>query len=810
VASTRASWYRAALYTPQALYQEFWALKMAKAEADGVDAAPGETLAAEIATKMHDSQQLAVPEAAVTDHQRHVAWLVSEDVLVRHGGNLSFFHQTFFDFVFARSFVGRGQSLVEHLASTDQGLFFRPMVRQILEYLRDVQPQRYLADLKGILQDQRMRKHLRWLTISWLGQHRDPKPEELDLLEPFLADGDLRHRTLGHLRENAGWFDLLTPDRFRRWLESLTDDETDSIVWFLHFLLPDRQAEIIPLLRPYAGRSGRWNNRIAFALAFFKKGWKDCSADLFTAILKSPETDIGQGHNSVPNWGMALEALAGSLPTKGCEAVAAILGRCLPTRRSPSPGDWQIGLPDAHGFSETLAVLAEKVPAEFLKAVLPWTMAAMVMTCYTSNERSFADSWRFWHWRERYHDGPTQQLLECIATAARNLARADPTGLRRVASTMLVGDFHAMQVIVGEAYASCPAEFAHDAADFLCSDPRRLRLYVVGESSWYSGDLMKSVCPHWSPDDLARVEGAILGLKPLQATCPDDMRRHGWTQLGLLEALDPKRLSQAGRNLLGQLERRFQGTRAERRVFDSGPMRAVGPPIAADAIKKMTDAGWLGAMKKYVAGRDSSSRPIELCGGRFELSHALQTQAKEQPERFWRLAMEQMDNTYHPDYVVAIVMGIAEADADLHLLEQLVRKFAPALEGGGIRPIALAIGRYAEKPVPQYFIDLLRDWTLHAENPEPGTATGLRKTDGRSDPDLVNTGINTDRGEALWTLAMILLKAQPQRASEFLDIAEEVTADTSAAVRAVCIEFLQYAMSANPPSSSLKKSLFYS
>jgi hypothetical protein len=801
----------AAAYTPQALYQEFWGLKMAKAETDGIGATPSEALATEIATKMHDSQQLAVPEAAVASHHRYTAWLVSENVLTRHGGNLSFFHQTFFDFIFARDFVRSQQSLVEHLVGTDQGLFFRPMVRQILEYLRDVQPQRYLADLKGIVQDQRIRKHLRWLTVSWLGQQRDPKPEELDLLEPFLADGDLRSRTFGHLRGNPGWFDLLTPDRFRRWLESLPDAEIDNVVWFLHFLLPERQAEIVRLLEPYIVRSAAWSNRIAFALAFFKEGWQDCSADLLTAILRSPETDIGQGHNSVPHWGMALEALAGSLPTKGCEAVAAILDRCLPTKRAPpheanegeqdgtaKGDDWEISLPEGHGFKEALAILAERVPAEFLKTVLPWTLGAMALTCYTYDERFFADNRRFWHWWERYCDGPTEQLLKSIAAAARNLARTDPVAFRGWGAAMLLGDFHAMQIIVGEAYASHPVEFAHDAAEFLCSDPRRLRLYAMGEGGWYSTDLIRATSPHWSSEDFARVEKAMLGLRPLQAKCPDDMRWYGLHQLDLLRALDRERLSQAGRNLLGQLERKFPDVKAERQIFDSGPMRAVGPPIAEDAIKQMTDAGWLGAMKKHVAERDSISKPIELSGGRLELSRALQAQAKEHPERFCRLALEQMDETYHPDYVTAIIAGISEGDIEVHSLEKLIHKFASFLDRGGIRHAVSAIGRYAEKPVPQYLIDLLKNWVLHAENPEPETASDLSETGGKDEPELLNRGINTDRGEALWTLAMVLLKAKPSHTSEFLDIAEQVAADPSPAVRAVCIEFLHYAMAANP------------
>ena len=801
-----------AIYTLQALYQEFWTLKMRKAEADGVGAAACEEVAVALARNMHDTEQLAAPEALVATKRIACDWLVSESVLSAAGKALAFFHQTFFDFIFARWFVQGNLSLNKHLLQTDQGLFFRPMTRQILEYLRDVQPLRYLAELKGILEDQRIRKHLRWLTISWLGQQRDPRPGELDLLEGFLADGGLRRRTLMHLRGNPAWFDLLTPDRFGRWLGSLPDAEVQNVVWYLHFVLPERQEKVVSLLSPYVGRSKEWNDLIAFALAYLKSGWGQPAAQLLVDLLRSPVTSIDQGHNAIPYWGISLEEMAKGLPLKGCEAIGVILDRCAPTRKPSDPAtaseeeegqddaDWEVGLPQAHGFAEALDVLAEQSPAAFLQTVLPWTLDGMARTCRSYGDKQFRSEWRLWQWKDNLRDSPTERLMKSMAGAARNLSRAAPPAWRALMPVMLAGDFLPMQIVVAEALMASPAQFARDGADFLCSDHRRLRLTAWGESGWSSADLIKALCPHWTAADFTRVETAIMTLKAQDPKSTDELNWHNQLQFVLLRALDPGRLSQEGRNWLGQLERKFPDFDPEHHEPYEISIVQVGPPIQERAIEKMDDKGWLGVMKRYVSERERDGRPPVLSGGRTELSRALQRRAKEQPERFYRLALEQMDVTYHPDYVAAIITGAAEGEADVACVVQLIEKFLPLLGKGNIRQAIRAIDKYAEKQVPERLVDLVKGWLFHAADPQPRMKSCNQEEESKADHrDLVNEGINTDRGSAMWTLAKLLLKAKPPRQGDYLDVAERVVADSSPAVRAVCIHFLPYAMPANPP-----------
>ncbi len=54
-----------------------------------------------------------------------------------------------FDYAFARLWTSRQQSLVEFLVSGEQGLFRRAQVRQVLVFLRQSDPPRYMRELGG-------------------------------------------------------------------------------------------------------------------------------------------------------------------------------------------------------------------------------------------------------------------------------------------------------------------------------------------------------------------------------------------------------------------------------------------------------------------------------------------------------------------------------------------------------------------------------------------------------------------------------------------------------------------------------------
>ena len=63
--------------------------------------------------------------------------MASEGVLSFDGKRYGFGHESFFDYSFARGFVAKEESLTAFLVKSEQHLFRRAQVRQVLVYLRD-------------------------------------------------------------------------------------------------------------------------------------------------------------------------------------------------------------------------------------------------------------------------------------------------------------------------------------------------------------------------------------------------------------------------------------------------------------------------------------------------------------------------------------------------------------------------------------------------------------------------------------------------------------------------------------------------
>ncbi|HEY3325068.1 MAG TPA: ATP-binding protein [Planctomycetota bacterium] len=783
----------AKVYTLQQLYEQRWSATLRKALDTATTAGACERVVEQLVREMSDRQELAVPIAKMgaADLQA-MHWLCSEGLLVNAQRCVRFFHQTFFDFMAARAFVKNGTSLTDFLLKSDQNLFYRPLVRQVLEYLRATDRGAYFRGLPVLLNESGVRKHIKALVLNWLGQLPDPTPEELKIFEPLLSQSAGRARALGYMDANGAWFEMLGPARLAHWLGSLPEAEISPIVWYLRRNTAQHQDKVAELLQPFLGRSAQWNGWIGYCLSGIESGWRDSSAGLLRDVLAD--------RASQPEWHWqqyALEDLAKCRPAEAATAIGISLNRWVPEwlTASTSAADAQARparretgwFPaDMHGFWEAVGHVVKSAPGEFLEGTLRSILIAMEATC----ERRL-DGYRYnlalWLLeKQEYAHSGWERLLWAFLNAAKALARRDPARLRRLATQMLETEFEPMQQVVAAAYASQGETFAPDAAAFLLADARRLELGVLSNAVLRSATLIQACSPFWPPNMFAQVESAICCMNPRQPKSTKEIAWHQSEVLELLSALDASKLSENGKNLLGQLQRKFSDHAPRSHVsIEAG---FVGPPIPPEGIRRMGDESWLSAMRKYTAERQPrNGKPIGLSGGRGQLAEALKGRAKEDPERFFELADEKMDSSCHVDYVAAIITGLSEAGAPIENIEKLIGRFAGAIDKECVREVSSAIGKYAEKSVPDSLLKLLEKWAL----------TGSADK-GSNSYDLVTDGLNTERGGALWNLGAILLKAEPPQRAAFLDVAEKVIPDTSVAVRAVCIQFLTYAIPADP------------
>ena len=134
---------------------------------------------------MSDHEVLSAP-AGVMDSASplQVEALTSESVIVRDGESVAFFHESYFDYLFARSFIAAGRDLRDFLLGSGQYLFRRAQTRQVLEHLAATDRHHFIAVVVGLLESDEIRFHLKSVVISVLCQIQ-PTPEEWAALEPF-------------------------------------------------------------------------------------------------------------------------------------------------------------------------------------------------------------------------------------------------------------------------------------------------------------------------------------------------------------------------------------------------------------------------------------------------------------------------------------------------------------------------------------------------------------------------------------------------------------------------------------------------
>lgn len=160
---------------------------------------------------MSSHQRLYAPQAIVevAGYAADARVLESEHVLVERQEGYSFFHEAFFDYAFARRWMARDQTLVAFLLEGEQELFRRAQVRQVLIHLRVDQPERFVAEVDGLLGDYAIRFHTKEVVLALLRAVDDPTQAEWQLVERLLqASPPFADRLFSMLR-TAAWFDRL-------------------------------------------------------------------------------------------------------------------------------------------------------------------------------------------------------------------------------------------------------------------------------------------------------------------------------------------------------------------------------------------------------------------------------------------------------------------------------------------------------------------------------------------------------------------------------------------------------------------------
>jgi hypothetical protein len=758
---------------------------------------------------LQDRRQLTAPVAVLDEYVEAASYLERVNFIRRERSNWLFVHETLFDYCYARRFVARNRSLSQEILSSPQGLFERSQILQVLAHLRGADPEIYRREITSLIFHRSIRYHLQQLIMRWFGSLPDPTRDELNVALRILRDTDTQTQFLQAAGSNIAWFDLLEGVILQSLFQVNSERTIDAVFRYLGTFIQQHTSQILAHLRPYAGRSEAWDAGIAFCLSRIEQ-WQSSEALSVLCDL------LARGHSD--RWvSLCMHHLSQANPAAGCLALRAYLDRRLDalleqqqtdrqsrtensdagySDNTPDRSIWERYLFGELGVSELAESAAQAATPQFVEHLLPWFVrTSVLLTEWQQDEMYPADPLFTWGWyNRRISEGPA--FARWMAEALAQLARTQPVEFRALATEMIIVDSLAAQRLLVEGYLADPAMYAHDIFTYLLADKRRLTIGEMLENPHYdSCRLYGAVFPHLNETRRVALEQMIVDLRPAWEQSSPPQR--GITQLRFLQSVAPGLLSEAAYRRLQELERKFPGF--EQRPPQGIRTGSVGSPIEETAQVKMSDEAWLGAMHKYDDSTTwGSPKEYLFKGGVIELSRAFAEQVKNDPERFYLLA-QRFDENVSLRYTEAAISGLAESDAPVVWVYDLVRRFAPRIEGEYRKGVCRSLEKRADAGIPNDLLDLMTDWALH--DPDP-TQEMWRVSAGLGDQryyggDPLGHGINTVRGASLQAVTYCALTHKPPQVERAFELLEAVADDPSTAVRACVVERLAILMRHN-------------
>lgn len=746
------------------LYDRYWNFKhLAAKERLGRDPKWAAVFDLFFQRAIHE-QSLSAPVTRLDDLASDRAALVSEGVFVQEGTRLSFFHETFFDYAFARRFIAGGKSLPEFLRSGEQPLFLRAAVRQTLSDERDGDFDVYLEDLHKLLVADDIRFHLKRFIFQWLRNLPSPSREEWEIVRGLIASPT--PNMIDHAWSvvfSGSWFSLLDDaDFIQMELDSGDNGRIERIVNYLAAIINEAPGRVVGITQSFIALPAPWPK---YAIAILSRADGEKSRAFIDLYLQLVQADLLQEPDSPlssSSHSLLLYDLSEKQPLWSLDALEAWLIQRI--RINEAIGEANPFKEDTYGGEgDGVQKLAAAVPIAFVERVLP-----LVLELVRRNaDRVGPPPWQDRVWCDR-HYGPHysfhEQMLEELVSALNSIAQYEPeTFLGHAAYIQQYLDFTTAGWILARCYIANGERFAEEAAEFLLSGQDWLHLGWSDSSHWISRQLLESITPHCAPETLKHLEVAVLNYYP-----PWERRTPRWLglgQLALLNGFVEGSRSLAVRRRIGELQRKFG-------FQDDDPpqgMRvgSVGPPFNAP-WERLKDDDWLRAIAKYDGEhlRHDLSRDF-LRGGARELASVLKERAKQEPTRLANLLLR-FPEKISAVYFTHVLWGLSEASkVDPKLIWAVLKR----CHGLPSRPcgdfISNVIRTYADEDIPLEILELVSWYALEAPNPD----AEIWKSKGEGgqgfyggDPE--SAGLNSVRGGMACAVADLLF-AQPARLDFF-------------------------------------------
>lgn len=802
------------------LYESLWVRQIVKVPTTSPASSDKCTnLVFAIAEQMHKEQRISTSSkpfsGSFTDE---FDYLKSNGIVTETDKEVQFFHQTFFDFAFAKQFVQSGNSVTSYILENHQGLFIRSSLKMIIGFLREQDHAAYIKALETILLSSKYRFHIKLMLLNLLGFEEAPTTEEKELVNTrILPSKELKLPFLESVTGN-NWFTFLLEEGE---LDKLI---TQKIGW--HNKLAERDwgkankvVDRIKTLLHYKSTSERWDAQINLLWQILIKQLPKSRQSVCDFLLNCPDFKgksrfIFRLLYNVKEWDIPAafqlfekhEAEAGTDRFGYYKTLEDALNFNV---------DWVMQKYKAHCLSKIEAIKGNNDKPHFehqdeelfkkmfeanttkaLDFALDIIKQISAKTSAEDKSKLYIDLgfWLFDYERNARSHGHEAIYHLLVDKVQEQAEQTTPWFDQFLAEHQNSNSITILRLLFFGLLAN-PAHYTNEIFQLMELFHQKDGLEGHDKIQFQFRQLLTAVYPHFNQAQKDTIDKIVLSIKSKYEvriyTDDNNKKRHTLMRYGHHQFLYLSVIPLNEVMARPQLKKRFQELQRKfKTVKDKEPNKfrtfGVGPPMDSSAYHKMTFNQWEQTFEKYDAeykAEFASSR-----GSLLEHSRAFQAEVKNKASHFFPFIEKLIDENKVPyQYMVAGLTGLKEAKYDPAEVQRIYKK---ALSIPFDREYTLYFiwvssyfieAKILDQDVLEYLIEIAKN------HPDPEGNT-IRN-------DALNDGANNVRGSAAGRISEVYFN--PAFENLVFDALHQIAEDPNLSVRVAIMPRLAWLMHLN-------------
>lgn len=785
------------------LYHQLWTKYINNVSTYPVSKASLLSLLDTLVDTMYQRQELSIHiREFETQYEQELRYLLTNDLLIEsRNRQIQFFHQTLFDYVYARRFLEKGKSLLDELKGQHQGLFIRAAVKSILMFLREQKPKEYLCTLDQLLYSQdnngssTFRFHLKSLALQTLTNFDIPSPSELDFISRKIYPNSEYMELVFNSVYTLNWFHAIWKilDNKGGWKKLSKAYRELAMTMCRRVLWRDVDSVLDRLNTELNFDDEEDCKYIEHVLNFYELNY---SGDKFVELYSK----LAKGRNPLQYTNLLSSSIQGN-PTFVCAELKENIRLQLQENKGRSFPNISVSY-DVGELYKKLLKKYYSIAINFLFDVLILIYNA---TSYTIEENDdVCHSFSLWYFQRTIEANFQNNFVVDVMNILIDtlLEHIDDKETRQYILQLSRSRHGGFVFIALYIYTSHPELFKDNLCELICQ-----REVLANAPSWVEYQAIEALKASFVYLDEMQQKSIIDRIltihdkseyrlnKEKVKWCKKfghpflDIDLHRGIALKSIPLTELRRISWMAYHERQRIERKFHPDRLKNCQPSRISTRLGAPSLTQEQGLKMSTKAWLNSMRKYINERESANWEAPTLRGQCILFREVVIQA---PDKFTDLIQQIVYEELIPlAYTQAGLEGLIQAgridDAVCvleHMLIAVNHNINSDHRGFCIRTLLFSLDNIVKQDhIPKLVVQLLCQTLLDAKE--------SKLEEYQKDPDNIMIGINQPRGQAGHLL--VRCAREDSRYKENIFSAIEAVADTASAyTRAAILAEMAY------------------